>query len=112
MSARLHDPQWGPEQLRAYLEELGLTPPITSAQLKAAYRQRSRELHPDRNPGADANDAMARLNEAHRALEAYIQSFQYRFDDEEYFAQFPRQRVRRQFSDSDNWRRDPRKRRT
>lgn len=111
MSSRVHDPQWGPEQLRQYLEVLGISPPATIAQIKSAYRERSRELHPDRNPGRDTTDAMAGLNEAYRALEAYVQSFQYSFDDEEYFAQFPRLRVRRQFSDSDNWRKEPRKRR-
>ena len=97
----------------AHLAELGLAPPVTFAQIKAAYRERSRALHPDRNAAPDAAEAMARVNEAYRALEGYVQSFRYQIDESEYLTQRPRERIRRQFENSDQWGKNapPRKRR-
>jgi hypothetical protein len=44
---------------------LGLTPPVTAAQVKAAYRSKSLECHPDH--GGSAAD-MARVNDAYERL--------------------------------------------
>ncbi len=43
-------------------EELGADPSADQEQLRRAYRQRARELHPDINGGVDAGPAMQRLN--------------------------------------------------
>jgi hypothetical protein len=62
-----------------YYGELGVSPDATATELRRAYRERARQLHPDVNPpGPDdgasgdrrtgANDAMRRLNEAWRVL--------------------------------------------
>jgi curved DNA-binding protein CbpA len=106
------------------LRELGLTPPVSLAEIKKAYRERSRELHPDRNRALShessddrpalnetgRNDAMIRLNAAYRLLSDYVARFRYRFNSDEYFEQNPRERVRMQFADSENWRKTPRRR--
>lgn len=89
--------------LRDHLTLLGLTPPVTAAQIKAAYRARSRELHPDRNPHPGAGEAMAGLTAAYEALEAYASEFKFTFREDEYYAQFPRERIRNQFADSETW---------
>ncbi len=85
------------EDLLAALETLGLFPPVGWTQIRSAYRRRARALHPDRNPGADAAEAMAELNRAYRLLQGYVESFRYRFDEAEYLEQHPRERLRRQF---------------
>lgn len=47
---------------------LGIEPTATPAEVRSAYRKRSRELHPDRNRAADANRRMASLNDAYATL--------------------------------------------
>lgn len=51
-----------------HYETLGVTRRATAKEVKAAYRQRSRELHPDRNASPDAHRAMAELNAAYAVL--------------------------------------------
>ena len=45
-------------------DQLGVDPAADDDELKAAYRQRARALHPDLNRSPDAGAAMSRLNEA------------------------------------------------
>jgi DnaJ-class molecular chaperone len=47
---------------------LGVPREATFAEVRAAYRRRSRELHPDRNQSPDANRQMAALNAAYAVL--------------------------------------------
>ena len=47
---------------------LGIEPTATPAEVRSAYRKRSRELHPDRNRAPDANRRMAALNLAYATL--------------------------------------------
>ena len=47
---------------------LGLSREATAAELKRAYRQRSRDLHPDRNDSPDANRQQAAVNRAYALL--------------------------------------------
>ena len=51
-----------------YYALLAVPRTASDADLKTAYRRRSRELHPDRNESASANREMARLNEAYAVL--------------------------------------------
>jgi curved DNA-binding protein CbpA len=47
---------------------VGVEPGATAEEIRAAYRRRSRELHPDRNAAPDANRQMAALNAAYAVL--------------------------------------------
>lgn len=47
---------------------LAVDPSASLAEIKAAYRRRSRELHPDSNPRPGANREMAALNAAYAVL--------------------------------------------
>lgn len=49
-------------------DELGVAPGASDADLRAGYRQRARQLHPDVAPEADTGDAMRRLNQAWAVL--------------------------------------------
>ncbi len=53
--------------MTTFYERLGVTPSAAPPELRAAYRSRARQLHPDRN-GAGSARAMAELNEAWRVL--------------------------------------------
>jgi hypothetical protein len=60
------------EAVPDYYGELGVSPDATATELRRAYRERARQLHPDLHPptpgGNGAADAMRRLNEAWRVL--------------------------------------------
>lgn len=47
---------------------LGVTPAATDEQIKAAYRRRAMDLHPDRNPAKDTTKQFQFLNEAYAVL--------------------------------------------
>lgn len=70
MSAPAPDP-------RGYYRLLGLTPDADAAAVKAAYRRRAKDLHPDRNPGAAARDAFQHLSDAYRVLSSPLKRRDY-----------------------------------
>lgn len=53
---------------RGYYRLLGLETSADAAAVKAAYRRRAKDLHPDHNPSAAARDAFQRLSDAYRVL--------------------------------------------
>ena len=53
---------------RDYYEILGVSKSATAAELKAAYRKKALEFHPDRNKSAGAEDKFKEINEAYEIL--------------------------------------------
>lgn len=53
---------------KGYYRTLGVSAGVNDAAIKAAYRRRAKDLHPDLNPDADTHDAFQRLGEAYRVL--------------------------------------------
>ena len=51
-----------------YHDILGVSPAASSAEIKQAYRQAAKELHPDLSDSPEAAEAFARIKEAHDAL--------------------------------------------
>ena len=47
---------------------IGVSQHATAQELRRAYRDRARQLHPDLNPSAEAEEAIRRLNEAWKVL--------------------------------------------
>lgn len=53
---------------KGYYAALGVTPDADASQIKAAFRKRAMELHPDRNSAPDATKKFQFLNEAYAVL--------------------------------------------
>ena len=50
------------------IKVLGLNSPFTDADLRKAYRSMTKKYHPDINPSPDAEQVMAKINEAYDFL--------------------------------------------
>jgi hypothetical protein len=53
---------------KGYYIRLGVSPTASAADIKAAFRGRALELHPDRNPSPGATQEFQHLNEAYTVL--------------------------------------------
>ena len=51
-----------------YYAELGITSGADAAMIDEAYRRRAKDLHPDRNPDAQATERFKRLSSAYETL--------------------------------------------
>ncbi|MDE1165493.1 MAG: J domain-containing protein [Pseudomonas sp.] len=60
--------QYQKDDRKGYYAVIGLSPDADDDQLKAAYRRRAMQLHPDRNPGTDTTQQFQFLNEAYGVL--------------------------------------------
>jgi hypothetical protein len=65
------------EDQRGYYAILGLTPRADAGEIKAAYRRKAMELHPDRNKAANSTRQFQFLNEAHSVLGEPVSRAQY-----------------------------------
>ncbi len=55
-------------QFQDYYSVLGVSRSATEVEIKKAYREKARKLHPDVNKSADAEEKFKALNEAHQVL--------------------------------------------
>jgi molecular chaperone DnaJ len=51
-----------------YYADLGVSREATAEEIKRAYRRKARQLHPDVNPGADAEEQFKRVSQAYDVL--------------------------------------------
>lgn len=56
------------DSIETYYKILGLSSTATVEEIKRAYRQKAKELHPDRNKSKDANEQFILLTEAYECL--------------------------------------------
>ncbi|MFP4321773.1 MAG: J domain-containing protein [Anaerolineales bacterium] len=68
--ARQIPPDATPQELQAHYALLALSPEATPKEIRQAYRQRARELHPDLNTETDTTADMQVLNRAYQQLMA------------------------------------------
>jgi hypothetical protein len=62
---------------KGYYAALGLSPGAGEAAIRAAYRQRVKAVHPDRDPSSRAREEFRRLLEAHAVLKDVIRRAEY-----------------------------------
>jgi len=90
------------QQLREALEIFGLGERATMAQLKARHRELVKAHHPDQRCSTDS-EAIRSINNAHRILLDYCLSYRFCFSEEEFLAQTPTERIKRQFGWDPVW---------
>jgi len=89
-------------QLREALEVFGLGDRATMVQLKARHRELVKAHHPDQGLCKDP-EAIRNINKAHKIIMDYCQSYRFCFSEEEFLAQTPTERIKRQFGWDPVW---------
>jgi len=74
---------------------------LTIRRIKERHRALVKQFHPDH--GASDPEMIRRLNEAHRLLMDYLQSYRFSFSQEEFYRQNPEEHLKRQFSWDPVW---------
>src|SRR6056297_935191 len=88
--------------LKNALQIFGLGERATLRQIKRRHRQLVKQHHPDHAPSTDS-EAMVRINAAHKILMAYCENYRFSFSEEEFFEQYPEERMKRQFGWDPLW---------
>ena len=78
------------------LDILGLPKLVTKQEIKERYRKLAKRYHSDLEGGS--NEKMQELREAYDILMKYIDSFRFRFDEEEISRQYPETHHNQKFS--------------
>lgn len=93
------------EEFVTALKALGLTPDDrpTLADIKARYRRRARQLHPDAGASAEDADAIRELTAAWRLVRSYCNNYRFNLSEEEFYRQNPEAHLFRQFDQDPRW---------
>lgn len=91
------------DDLKAALHLFGLheNDLLTIRRIKERHRALVKEHHPDH--GAADPEMIRRLNEAHRLVMEYLQTYRFSFSEEEFYRQNPEEHLKRQFSWDPVW---------
>ncbi len=89
-------------ELRAALEEFGLSERVSLCQIKERYRDLARRYHPDHGAESDP-EKIRRINEAYRILRSYCHDYLFDCSREEFLEQYPEERLREQFAVDSLW---------
>jgi len=74
----------------------------TMAQVKSRHRNLAKSCHPDLSHDASVTP-IQKINLAAALLMEYLNSYQFSFSEEEFYAQNPDERLRMQFSNDPVW---------
>lgn len=91
------------EELKTALHLFGLheNDLLTIRRIKDRHRSLVKQYHPDQ--GGNDPEMIRRLNEAHRLLMDYLQTYRFSFTEEEFYRQNPEAHLKRQFSWDPVW---------
>ena len=89
-------------QLREAIEVFGLGERATLQQIKSRHRELVKTHHPDRCSDT-TQEAIRRINSAHKILMDYCNGYHFCFSEEEFLTQMPTERLKRQFGWDPVW---------
>jgi curved DNA-binding protein CbpA len=89
------------EELQAALTIFALGERATMKEIKARHRELVKQYHPD--AGAADPERIREVNAAYQVLLAYLESYLFSFNEEEFYRQNPEQRLQRQFGSDPLW---------
>jgi len=84
------------------IKVFGLGERMTLTQIKVRHRELAKAHHPDHGNDSDL-EVMRMVNCAYEVLTAYCGNYRYCFTEEEFLAQVPEERLRRQFGWDPVW---------
>ncbi len=84
------------KELQKALQVLNLSERATLKEIKARFRLLAKQHHPDRSEEGDP-ETIRRINAAYRILLEYCSDYRFCFTREEFFEQYPEERLRHQF---------------
>ena len=90
------------QDFKQAIEVFGLSERMTLEQIKARHRELAKANHPDHGNDTDP-EVMRKVNYAYEVLSAYCENYRYCFTEEEFLAQVPEERLRRQFGWNPVW---------
>ena len=90
------------DDLRAALDVLGLGQEASLQLVRDRYRELAKRHHPDHGADPD-NERIRQVNEAYQLVSSYLQAYIYDFSRETFYRQYPEERLREQFYNTDLW---------
>lgn len=87
--------------LQAALAIFGLGERASIKEIKSRHRELVKWHHPD--AGASEPERIREINAAYRVLVTYLESYLYSFTEEEFYRQYPEQRLQQQFGSDPLW---------
>jgi hypothetical protein len=89
-------------QFREAIDVFGLGDRATLQQIKTRHRELVKTHHPDLS-NTENQDAICKINVAHKILIDYCNGYRFCFSEEEFLAQTPTERLKRQFGWDPVW---------
>ena len=91
------------EELRESVEILGLGDCATLDEIKSAYRRLIKKFHPDKTSNSESYKLCIKLNKAYRTILSYCKHYKFSFTKEEFYKQYPEERLKEQFFKDPLW---------
>lgn len=91
------------KELKDSLVILGLNDRFTMQQFKQRHRELVKRYHPDGGSVDSDESTIQTINAAYKIVAEYLDSYQFSFSEEEFYAQNPDEQLLRQFMDDPIW---------
>jgi len=91
------------EEFRWACEQLNIQIPITYSKIRKRYLQFIKKLHPDQSSSKENEKLTADLIHAWEIIESYCENFKYEFSEDEFFRQYPNEKLKKRLSEDPLW---------